>query len=538
MYIIIDNYDSFTYNLYQYFCEITDEEIVVYRNDTITVEEIVKLNPDGIIISPGPGRPEDAGISLAAIKHFAGKIPILGVCLGHQSIGHAFGAQIANAGRIVHGKAEEMTLDGKGLFRNLPKRATFTRYHSLAIVKNTLPAEFEITAVADDGEIMGVRHREHMIEGVQFHPESIASETGKKLLSNFLHYKRDAYPAQHMLSQVMSGNDLTQEEAAGFMEELTDGNLNNSQITAFLVALSIKGYTPQEIAGCASVLKRKKQAINSARPTLDTCGTGGDGLHTFNISSFSALIAASCGVDVAKHGNRAASSKSGSAEFYSQLGIAINMTYSQAEQLLADTNFTFLFAPVYHGSMRYAGPARKELGMKTIMNCLGPLANPAEAESQLIGVYTEELCEKMAEAARLLGVKRVMVVHGKDGMDEISVSSPTRIVEIHEDGKKKDYLFKPDEAGISGHTTEDLAGGTPADNAQLAKDLLAGKGRPAIKDAVCLNAGAALYIAGKAASIKAGYAMAKEALEKGKVGKKLDEVVHHSQKLVAAGATA
>ncbi|MFW6380828.1 MAG: glutamine amidotransferase-related protein, partial [Spirochaetota bacterium] len=316
MIVLIDNYDSFTHNLFQYLSELTDEEIRVVRNDRVTVAQLEQLAPSRLVISPGPGRPEEAGVSVDAVKAFAGKIPILGVCLGHQAIGYAFGARIVQAKRIVHGKAEPIMIDGRGIFRSIPVPATFTRYHSLAIDFATVPDGFEVTATAEDGEIMGIRHKEHVIEGVQFHPESIASENGKRLLRNFLNYRREPFVSKAVLNGLISGSTLTREEAANFMEELTEGNLTPSQVAGFLVAIASRGPRPEEIAGCASVLQRKRTPITVDRPVLDTCGTGGDGLGTFNISSLAALAAAACGATVAKHGNRAVSSKSGSADFY------------------------------------------------------------------------------------------------------------------------------------------------------------------------------------------------------------------------------
>jgi anthranilate synthase/phosphoribosyltransferase len=531
MFIIIDNYDSFTYNLYQYFCEITDEPVTVYRNDAVTVKEIERMAPKGIIISPGPGTPSDAGVSVDVIKHLAGKIPILGVCLGHQSIGAAFGARIESARRIVHGKAEEINLDGRGLFRSLPRRAVFTRYHSLAVSRDTIPSEFEITATADDGEVMGLRHKEYVLEGVQFHPESIASPYGKTMLKNFIYYQREAYPIKEKLAQVIRREHLSFEDAAGFMEELTDGNLNLAETAGFLVGLNMKGYTPDEIAGCASVLKRKKQRLGKDRSVVDTCGTGGDGLHTYNISSLAALVVSACGVSVAKHGNRAASSQCGSAEFYQELGIAIDLKPESAEALLKRAHFSFLFAPLYHGAMKHAAPVRKDLGIKTIMNLLGPLANPAEAEAQLIGIYDESLCEKQARAARLLGVKRVMVVHGRDGLDELSVTGPSRVVEIREDNTIRDYEFHPEEIGLPLFAMEELVGGSPAENAAAGLAVLEGQGKRALRECVLLNAGAALTVAGKADSIGDGYKLAREALDRGQVRKKLEEVIRVSREL-------
>ncbi|MBN1647147.1 MAG: bifunctional anthranilate synthase component II/anthranilate phosphoribosyltransferase [Spirochaetales bacterium] len=531
MYVLIDNYDSFTYNIFQYLSELTDEEVIVYRNDCISIAEIQKLDPKGIIISPGPGRPETAGISVEAIRHFAGKVPILGVCLGLQSIGYAFGADIIQAKRIVHGKAESMTLDGKGLFRSLPPQAMFTRYHSLVIDEKTLPPELEITARSDDGEIMGVRHKEYLVEGVQFHPESITSEFGKQLLSNFLNYRRDPFPMKQLLNAVMNGQNLSHDEAADFMNELTEGNLSAAVTAAFLAALNTKGICAEEIAGCASVLHKKKVSINSERELLDTCGTGGDGLHTFNISSFSALIAAAAGAHVAKHGNRGISSKSGSSDFYGSLGIKIDLKPEQMEKVLDKTGFCFMFAPMYHSAMRHAGSVRRDLGVKTIMNLLGPLANPAGAQRQLIGVFDEKFCPLVARAAKMLGLKKVMVVHGKDGEDEISVCSDTRIFEIDENGSEKDYLFKPEDAGVSRYKLDDIIGGTPDENAAMARDILKGSGKPALRDAVCLNAGAALCVYGLADSIASGYKSARLALDEGEVSRKLNSIVELTTKL-------
>jgi len=531
MYLIIDNYDSFTYNLYQYICELTPEPVEVFRNDRIDIKKIESLSPKGIIISPGPGTPLDAGISVDVVKHFAGKIPILGVCLGHQCIAAAFGAKIISAKRIVHGKVETMSLDGKGLFRNLPKKADFTRYHSLAVKQGTLPPEFEITAYADDGEIMGIRHKQFKLEGVQFHPESIASEFGKRLLNNFLYYHREPYPIKEMLAKLMKLEALSFEQAQGFMEELTEGNLNNSQVAGFLVAMNCKGYTSEEIAGFASVLKKKKVPLPTNQPVIDMCGTGGDGLGTFNISSFAALVVAACGVPVAKHGNRAVSSLCGSADFYKELGISIDLKPESSCRLLEETNFCFLFAPAYHGAMKHAVPVRKELGMKTIMNLIGPLSNPAEAKMQVIGIYSKELCKSEAQAAHMIGVKNVMVVYGLDGVDEVSVSGPTHIVEVDENGDAREYLLHPEEIGIKLYAQEELLGGDAKQSVQLAMDILDGKGKAAIRDCVLLNAGAALYIANKVSAIKQGYEMAKQALESGRVKSTIENIINLSKEL-------
>ena len=537
MYVIIDNYDSFTYNLFQYVSALTDEEVRVFRNDRVTVAELEALAPRGIIISPGPGRPEDAGVSVEAVRHFAGSTPLLGVCLGHQAIGQAFGGTIAGARNIVHGKTDTISLDGHGLFRGVPSPSVFTRYHSLVVQRDTLPEGFEVTATSPDGEVMGIRHREWVVEGVQFHPESIASDMGMRVLANFLDYRREPFVFRPLLQRVMAGAPLAMEQAAELMDEITEGRLPASQLAAMLVALGVKGYTAEEIAGFAAVLARKKQPLQ--RPAdggavVDTCGTGGDGLATFNISSLAALVVAGCGVRVAKHGNRGVSSPTGSADLFAALGVDTGLSPAQAAAVLQRTGFAFLFAPTYHGAMRHAAGVRAELGIKTVLNLLGPLVNPAAAEFQLIGVYDRALCEPMARAARLLGVRRVLVVHGADGQDEVSVTGPTRMVEIGADDECRVSEFDPASCGIAPASLDELKGGDAAHNAALARELLGGGGRPALRDAVAVNAGAALYVAGAAPDIVAGYRRARAVLADGSAAAKLDEVVAATADLLAA----
>ena len=476
-------------------------------------------------------------MSVEAVRHFAGRAPILGVCLGHQAIGYAFGGTITGAGSILHGKTDSISLDGRGLFRGVPSPSVFTRYHSLVVQRDTLPEGFEVTADSPDGEVMGIRHRDWVVEGVQFHPESIASDMGMRILANFLDYKREPFAFRPLLERVMGGAPLAMEQAAELMDEVTEGRLPAAQLAAILVALGMKGYTAEEIAGCASVLARKKQPLErgaAGGPVVDTCGTGGDGLATFNISSLAALAVAACGVRVAKHGNRGVSSPTGSADLFAALGVDTSLSPAQAAGVLERTGFAFLFAPTYHGAMRHAAPVRAELGIKTVLNLLGPLVNPAGAECQLIGVYDGALCEPMARAARLLGVRRVLVVHGADGLDEVSVTGPTRMVEIGEGDECRESEFDPASCGIAPASLDELAGGDAEHNAALARELLAGGGPLALRDAVAVNAGAALYVAGAAPDIAAGYRRARTVLEDGTAAAKLQAVVTATRDLLAA----
>lgn len=525
MIVLIDNYDSFTYNVVQAIARLTSEEIRVLRSKEYSLQDIIDLNPSRLIVSPGPGRPENAGVSMEAIRYFASKIPILGICLGHQSIAQAFGASIVQAKFIKHGIAEEIALDAKGLFRTIGAKSVFTRYHSLVVDEASLPADFEITARAEDGDIMGIRHQSLPIEGVQFHPESIAAPDSEAFFKAFLNYRLDALPVKEILNDLTSGKSLDQKTAELFMEDLTEGVLDERQMSAILTAITAKGPAASEIAGCASVLYRKKTPLPIKNKELtDIVGTGGDSKGSFNISSMSALVAAACGLPIAKHGNRAVSSQSGSADFYEKLGIKIDISPETAVRMIQETNFAFLFAPVYHSAMRFAAPVRNVMGIKTIMNLIGPLSNPAGAVYQMLGVYSKDLLHPVAEASKMLGSKRVMVVVSEDGFDEISPYAPSHIVEIDEWNQKKEYQIHPRDFGVPDCHPDDLDGGSSKENALLAMDLLHGKGKAGILYSCALNAGAALYISQKANTLLEAYQMALKALQDGSVVKKLEEI--------------
>lgn len=530
MILVIDNYDSFTYNVVQSLQRLASEEVRVVRSKEITVEEIESLSPSRLVISPGPGTPSEAGVSIDAIKYFAGKIPILGVCLGHQAIGEAFGAKIVQAKYIRHGVVEEMDTDGRGLFRIMGKKGSFTRYHSLAIDESTLSPDFEVTARAADGEIMGIRHKTMIIEGVQFHPESIASTNGDDIFKAFLSYRRENLNVPGLLNKLVAKEDLTEAEAALFMENLADGTLDEKITASVLMGLACKGAAVSEIVGFAKALKKVQKPLPiEFHNHAEIVGTGGDGKGSFNISSLSAIVTASCGQMVTKHGNRAVSSKSGAADFFENLGINIMADPVKTCNLIQNTNFGFLMATVYHAAMRFAAPVRKALGIKTIMNIMGPLLNPADAEYEVLGVYSKDLMKTYAHAAKQLGAKRVMVITSEDGYDEISPCSPTHVYQINADGKEYQYVIDPKNFGLENMNEEELIGGDGKENAALGLEILNGGGRPTIKGAVCLNAGAVLYISGKVKTLKEGFDMAKEAIDSGKAKAKLEEIVSMSQ---------
>lgn len=525
MICFIDNKDSFSFNIVQCLERISGDKVEVCRSEECSIKDIEELKPNFLVVGPGPGTPMEAGISIEAIKYFAGKIPVLGICLGHQAIGAAFGAKIVNAKFVKHGIVEEMDTDGRGLFRITGKKVKCTRYNSLVVDESTLSPDFEVSARATDGDIMGIRHKTLAVEGVQFHPESIASVGGDDIFRAFLNYRRENLPVAQILNQLIEKQDLDEKTAALFMENLTDGTLDERVTSAILMAMAAKGPSASEMTGCASVLMRKKKNLPIEKIGLaEIVGTGGDGKGSFNISSLSAIVAASCGQPMAKHGNRAVSSKSGAADFFEAMGININTAPEKTADLIKQTDFGFLMAPIYHSAMRFAAPVRKVLGVKTIMNVLGPLLNPAGAEYEVLGVYSTELLESVAHAAKSLGAKRVMVICSKDGYDEISPIAPTYVFQIDEKGNENKYIIKPEDFGITDCNDEELNGGSGADNAALAMEILNGKGRKTIRAAVGLNTGAVLYLSGKAPNLKAGYKMALDAIDSGKALEKLEEI--------------
>ncbi len=524
MIVILDNYDSFTYNIFQVVSSQSSEEVRVIRNDETTIEELEKLDMSHLIISPGPGRPEDAGLSVDAIRHFAPKIPILGVCLGHQAIGYAFGGDVIQARHIKHGVVEEMDLDGQGVFRTIGKKGTFTRYHSLAVSEKSVEGTLIVTARSADGEVMGLRHPVYQVEGVQFHPESIASADGEKVIRSFLTYRLATFPFRETLTGLLERKSMSFETAKLFMEDLTDGELDERQTASILTALAAKGPSAEEIAGCAAVLGKKKKRVPLSGDVIDIVGTGGDGKGSFNISSLAALTVATCGLRVAKHGNRAVSSLAGSADFYESLGFNIQTSPGRTAEIIEKTGFGFLYAPLYHSAMRHAAPVRRIMGVKTIMNLVGPLSNPVGASHQLIGVYADDLLEPVAQAAHMLGVRHVMTVHSRDGFDEFSPFALNDTVTVDPDGTMTRDTFDPSFIGLDAGGISALDGGDAECNARMAIDLLEGNGSEELLATVALNAGAALFVGGSAASIREGYEIARKKLLDGSVLKKIGEV--------------
>lgn len=334
-----------------------------------------------------------------------------------------------------------------------------------------------------------------------------------------------------ILEQLIAGKSLTQSQAREMMESIMTGALTSAQIAALLTALRIKGESIDEITGCAQVMREKAQSIDLNDIELtDTCGTGGDGGTTYNVSTAAAIVLAAAGVSVAKHGNRSVSSKCGSADVLEELGVKVDLSQEDVARCIKETGIGFMFAPVFHKAMKYVMPARRELGIRTIFNMLGPLTNPASASYQVIGVYDKKLTHMFAQVLKRLGTKRALIVHGLDGMDEISLCDKTQACELKEDGSIVDYLIDPRDYGFNICDASMLKGGDCKENAKIITDILHGE-KGAKRNLLCINAGAALYISGKADSISEGIKLAKETIDSGAAHEKLLQFIKESHEV-------
>lgn len=325
------------------------------------------------------------------------------------------------------------------------------------------------------------------------------------------------------IQELVEHRDLSYECAREVMDEIMSGKASQLYIGAYLTALRMKGETIEEITASAAGMRQHCTRLLHDMEVLEIVGTGGDGANTFNISTTASIVVASAGIPVAKHGNRGVSSKSGAADVLEALGVKIDLEPERSAEILQQINLCFMFAQKYHTAMRFVAPVRKELGIRTIFNILGPLANPAGANLQLLGVYEEGLVEPLAEVLLNLGVRRAMVVYGEDKMDEISLSAPTKVCEIRE-GKKKSYVIQPENFGLTRCKKEELVGGGPAENAQITRNILNGVKGPK-RDAVLLNAAACFYLVKDGITLEDSIQLAIELIDSGKAREKLEQLI-------------
>lgn len=330
------------------------------------------------------------------------------------------------------------------------------------------------------------------------------------------------------INLAVSGINLSEPEMAECMQEIMEGRATEAQIGALLTALRMKGETVEEITGAARIMRDKAARIKAPEGVLDTCGTGGDMAHTFNISTTTALVVAAAGIPVAKHGNRAVSSRSGSADVLEALGIKIDLEPSKVEKCLFETGFGFMFAPLFHPSMKYAVGPRRELGIRTVFNILGPLTNPAGARRQVLGVFSSRLTESLAQVLGNLGAVDALVVHGEDGLDEITISTGTKASRFS-GGKVESMYISPEDFGLERGTVQDMIGGDKDENARVTLRILQGEKGP-MRDVVLMNAGAAIMVAGKTQDLRLAFEIAREAIDTGAASRKLEEIkkVSHS----------
>lgn len=334
---------------------------------------------------------------------------------------------------------------------------------------------------------------------------------------------------QDTLKKIVEGQDLTKEEAKTVFNEIMTGQVSEAQIAAWITALRMKGETADELAGCIEIMRQEVLAVKcNDHFAVDSVGTGGDGAHTINISTTAAFVAAGAGITVAKHGNRAVSSKSGSADVLSQLGINLDITPEKMEACLNNIGFSFLFAPKLHPAMKHAIGARRAIGIRTIFNLLGPMTNPANTTRGVIGVFSEKYCYLLAEAAHKTGADHYLFVHGSDGLDEITLTGSSTIIEVK--GKEiKAYKFNPKEYGFNLCKTADFGGGTPEENAEYTRQILSGKEQGAKRDIVVINAAATILVSGKAADWNEAIKMAKQSIDSGAAAEKMKQFAEASQ---------
>ena len=536
MILMIDNYDSFVFNVEQYLKEMTDDEVITVRNDAITIDDIKKMNPSKIIFSPGPKHPKDSGICLEILNNTyeLGNIPILGICLGHQAIGMNFGGEIKRLENPLHGKTSEITVlsENSVLFKNLPKKFKVMRYHSLYV--DDIPENLEVTAKSEDEVAMAVEHKSKNIFGIQFHPESIFTEYGKNMIRNFLNIevsetlqndenskntneKGNFIDMNKYLKKLQENIALTDTDFREICKIIDSKNYDIVQLGALLVLISEKSLYPESLTAFVKNILEYSTTFEDDSDMIDVCGTGGDGFKTINISTAVAFILGAMGVNVAKHGNRAISSKSGSSDVLDKLGVPLENSLANQIEKLHVKNLAFFHAPFFHKLVGEVREVRSRLGIRTVFNILGPLLHPnTKLKYQLVGLYHEPVHRLYAETLQLLGREHALVVRGNDGLDEITICDDTKIIEVKGD-QILEYTISPESFGFKRAFHSEIEGGTPEENAEILIKILKGEEKSAKFDIVVLNAMFALYTADVVDHPAKAKDMVLEAIESGKV---------------------
>lgn len=522
MILLIDNYDSFVFNIKTMLNQLTNDEIAVYRNDKITLDEIKRLSPNAIILSPGPKHPKDSGICLEIFKARL-NVPVLGICLGHQALGLCFGAKIQRLKEVAHATSSQISLIAQSeLFREFPKDFSVMRYHSLEVVD--LPRELEALACTKDKVLMAMRHKDLPYFGVQFHPESYFSEYGLKIFENFLKFKgqtsqkvSEKPTLTSFITKLQDNQGLNTDDFARICQIIASREYEAVQLGALLVLITEKSLDERSLSALVSNILKYSQTFNDESEMIDIVGTGGDGFKSINVSTTTAFILGALGVKVAKHGNRAISSASGSSDVLSALKIPAFDSIAKQVKVLDEQGLTFFHAPFFHSLVGEVKEVRAKLGVRTVFNVLGPLLHPnLSLKYQLMGNYHAPVHRLLIEVLRNLGRKHALVVRGNDGMDEISICDETSIYEL-KDGQIFNYTISPEQFGFKRAFHSEIVGGDAKQNAKILLDTLSGKQKGAKFDIVVLNAMFALYTANRVPTPAQAKDIVLEAIHSGKV---------------------
>ncbi len=520
MFLFIDNYDSFSYNIIQYFQQLGETPTIVCNDDPRLLE--LAQNPDleKVVISPGPSNPENAGYCLEFLDRLPHHIPVLGVCLGMQCLGHHAGCPVVRGPRVMHGKTSEIEHGGTGLYKGIKSPMTIGRYHSLVVKCADNHPILDVTARDDDGEAMSIRFKDRPWVGVQYHPESILTQQGMELLANFpsaiIGTHTRAKSISPLIDQLAERKDLNDEQAELAFGALMDGELTPAQSGAFLLTLRSKGETSIEMAAAVRcALERALPISGIAGDHIDIVGTGGDGKKSFNCSTATALYLAALGYQVLKHGNRAISSSSGSGDVLERLGYATASDAAGVLNNLRRDGFAFAFAPHFHPSFKNIGPIRNELGVRTLFNLLGPLINPSRPSHILLGVAKPELVDTTADVLARGNYKRAMVLCGSGGYDEATAFGVTR-VKLIDGNELSEFYFNPAEHGFSVPASEDeLIVETKEEASDVLYDLLHGRGNQAMLDMIAINLALAIQLLEPSFTMEQCVAKARSAVSSG-----------------------
>jgi anthranilate synthase/phosphoribosyltransferase len=486
--LLIDNFDSFTYNLVDAFRQL-GAEVEVYRN-TVAPEALDGVNFDLMVLSPGPSIPENAGNLMEIIRHFYQYKPMLGVCLGHQALVTFLGGSLKNIAP-VHGKSDTILHDGRGVFTGLEPEVSLARYHSWAA--DSLPPELEVSARSADGEVMAIRHKKLPIAGIQFHPESVLSmrgEAGMRILKNVLTDRLSAgnRTFHSMAKTLQSELPLTVEALSSFLRDVEEGQLSENQKQILLVSLSHRLRKPDALFTFIQALMPFASQLDALpESAVDICGTGGSGLPRINTSTLASLLLSAAGLRIAKHGNRAAAGRFGSFNLLEKLGVPAEYDAGKARQLLETCQLAFLFAPGIHPIFRHFASMRSEIGVPTAFNVLGPLVNPLQPRRQFIGTAFADMMELIFETGIRMGKSQLIVARGHEGLDEISISGPTRILE-YRNGVRMEYEVCPEDFGIQRLPFSAVSTANAAESLKVAETILDGETQTQHHKLVLINA--------------------------------------------------